>query len=467
MKRKEIAVRLAQREIDRFGRDESGVATIFACFMIMMMVLVGGIGVDLMHNEMERTRLQNTLDRAVLAAADLDQTLSAADVVRDYFEKSGFDGQPGQVTVDQGLNYRIVQAKAKTDHDTQFMHLMGVPELSAPAIGTAEERISNVEVSLVVDISGSMRWNSKIDNLRTAANEFVDQLIKEETEDLISISLIPYSEHVNAGQHLFNALPAKNHRHNYSFCVEFPDTDFSSAGLTNGHVYDQMQHFQWYNSDSNAVDNTTCPRRTYEWIQPLSQSELDLTTQINQLQPRAQTSIFLGLKWASALLDPSTRSMVSTLVNNGEIDSAFAGRPADYNDPETLKTIVVMTDGKNTQSYRIENWAYDSNSEYVHWKNYNFWYYLNRYVYSGYHHYYYESKYTAAAGDSLTDSICTAAKAQGVVIWGVGFEVDDHGASVLRDCASSPAHFFRVEGVEITEAFKSIASQINQLRLTQ
>jgi len=37
----------------------------------------------------------------------------------------------------------------------------------------------------------------------------------------------------------------------------------------------------------------------------------------------------------------------------------------------------------------------------------------------------------------------------------------------MENWASSPSHFCRVEGVEITEAFKSIARTINQLRLTQ
>jgi hypothetical protein len=37
----------------------------------------------------------------------------------------------------------------------------------------------------------------------------------------------------------------------------------------------------------------------------------------------------------------------------------------------------------------------------------------------------------------------------------------------MQDCASSPSHFFRVEGVELSEAFRAIARQINQLRLTQ
>jgi hypothetical protein len=37
----------------------------------------------------------------------------------------------------------------------------------------------------------------------------------------------------------------------------------------------------------------------------------------------------------------------------------------------------------------------------------------------------------------------------------------------MRYCASSDAHYYDVEGVEITDAFASIARTINQLRLIQ
>jgi hypothetical protein len=45
--------------------------------------------------------------------------------------------------------------------------------------------------------------------------------------------------------------------------------------------------------------------------------------------------------------------------------------------------------------------------------------------------------------------------------------VTNDSADVMRDCASTPSHFFRVEGIEIAAAFEAIARQINQLRLTQ
>lgn len=80
---------------------------------------------------------------------------------------------------------------------------------------------------------------------------------------------------------------------------------------------------------------------------------------------------------------------------------------------------------------------------------------------------FYYQKYDATTGDSLLNSVCTAAKNRGILIWSIGFEVSDHGAEVMQSCASSPSHFFRVEGVEISEAFSTIAQTLNQLRLTQ
>ena len=41
------------------------------------------------------------------------------------------------------------------------------------------------------------------------------------------------------------------------------------------------------------------------------------------------------------------------------------------------------------------------------------------------------------------------------------------GKAVIKDCASSDSHFFDVNGLEISDAFSSIASSIRKLRLTQ
>ena len=126
-----------------------------------------------------------------------------------------------------------------------------------------------------------------------------------------------------------------------------------------------------------------------------------------------------------------------------------------------------MTDGVNVDTVRIADRYYNSASERVHW-NRNA---LDRYLYYNVRSWqrssWYYTKYTANQANSMLSSICSAAKGKGIVIWSVGFEVTDASANIMRSCASSPSHFFRVEGEEITEAFQAIASQINQLRLVQ
>ena len=37
----------------------------------------------------------------------------------------------------------------------------------------------------------------------------------------------------------------------------------------------------------------------------------------------------------------------------------------------------------------------------------------------------------------------------------------------MQYCATTPAHYYDAEGIEISEAFASIAASINQLKLIQ
>ena len=69
--------------------------------------------------------------------------------------------------------------------------------------------------------------------------------------------------------------------------------------------------------------------------------------------------------------------------------------------------------------------------------------------------------------DNRTQDICDAAKAQNVIVYTIGFEAPSRGLSVLKNCASSASHFYDVDGLEISDAFASIASSIRKLRLTQ
>jgi len=277
--------------------------------------------------------------------------------------------------------------------------------------------------------------------------------------------VIPYSEHVSAGPEIMNQFNVA-WNNPYSHCLEFTDSDFDTSTLRRNKQYGQVQHMEWGNGGQN-LRNPVCPVGVHEDVVAFSQDTAALNNKIDRLVPRGSTSIFAGMKWAAGLLDPDFNSINVALAANGTTDPVFAARPAPFSDRETLKTVILMTDGQNHFSYRINDNYYANYSHAAHWNSYSLDWYLNRYVNSWQHNQWKYLKYWPEYGDSLLSNVCNAAKDKNIVIWSIGFEVSDHGANVMRDCASSPSHFFRVEGVEIRDAFSAIARQINQLRLTQ
>jgi hypothetical protein len=299
----------------------------------------------------------------------------------------------------------------------------------------------------------------------------VDAVINPATEDLVSISVIPYAEHVSVGEDIMAEINV-GRTHNYSHCIDFDQSDFerTTIGVNASGVpkqYEQAQHFFWGSTSSNDRSNPVCRYGTHDDIEAFSQNTTFLKDKISRLTPNGNTSIFLGMKWAAAMLDPTFQPINARLASKGHSDAEFANRPVPYTDITTLKTVILMTDGQNTSSKRINPSVYQNTSHYAHWNANSFDWWVNRNVRSNERYLWSTSKYWPDYGDTLLDNICDAAKAKNIVIWSIGFEVTDHSANVMRNCASSPSHFFRVEGVQITEAFRAIARQINQLRLTQ
>ena len=453
----------------RFAQGEEGNVTILSLALLAILALLASIAWDMNGNEYHRVRMQHTADRAVLAAADLDQTLDPQIVVQDYFDKVGYPELVTGVNVDEGLNFRKVSVSTTGIMGTDFIKgENGENEMQVRAYAEAEERVNNVEISMVLDISGSMGSGSKMSNLRDAASTFVDTVINPSTADLVSVSIVPYSEHVSAGPEIMSKFNV-NRNNPYSHCMEFSDSDFNVTNLRRDKSYKQVQHFQWgfFNGYNNDRSTPVCPTGADEDVVAFSQDADALKYKIGRLVPRGSTSIFAGMKWATGLLDPDFNTINASLAADGDTDPAFANRPAQFDDYETLKTVILMTDGQNHYSHRINDNYYANSSHAAHWNRYNLNWYLSRYVNNWQHSQFKYQKYWPAYGDSLLSNVCDAAKSKNIVIWSIGFEVSDHGANVMRNCASSPSHFFRVEGVEIKEAFKAIARQINQLRLTQ
>ena len=69
--------------------------------------------------------------------------------------------------------------------------------------------------------------------------------------------------------------------------------------------------------------------------------------------------------------------------------------------------------------------------------------------------------------DGQLQTACTGMKNKGVIIYGIAFEAPTLGAAQIASCATTSAHYFNATGLQIQSAFRAIASNISQLRLTQ
>lgn len=460
-----VTIRLRQwfsKEIKQFSRAEDGVMLALVMVMMLVMFTVAGIGVDLMRTEMERTRLQQTIDSSALAAAHKDNQILPKQVVMDYFAKADLASYVTEddITIGGENGGTSVMVDLRAEVKTPFLKNIGFETFTVPARGRAEQAYGNSEVSLVLDISGSMDENSRMTRLHTAAKEFVDTVLTDDSSNRVSLSLVPYTGDVNAGWEIFSRMNVRQ-LHNYSYCVQFTPDDFSTTAVSPDDHYLHGQHFSHVDRNFNYI---SCPTQSYEQITALSQNREALKTQIGRLTGRERTSIHIGVKWGAALLDPAARPLVNDMVDDSLIDEVFRDRPANFNS-QSMKVLVVMTDGVNTETKRIKDFAYDTPDMRAHWARHAISDWDNQ-VYSSVQDDLFDTYYSSSLGNTLLQNICDAAKNNGILIYSIGFEISNTSAQAMEDCASSPSHFYRVEGVNISDAFSSIARQLVQLRLT-
>jgi hypothetical protein len=503
-----------------FGKSESGSLLIFGVIIFVLMCVIGGIAVDMMRYEQRRTNMQQTLDRSVLAAASMTQRLDPTAVVNDYFDKADLTDSLDWVDVESGLNYRTVTASASSPLAPFFMQMIGVDSLELQAGSAAEQRISNVEVSLVLDISGSMN-GSRINNLRPAAREFVTSVLNTADSGRVSISIIPYNAQVNIGTTMMDAFNVSDTQTS-SACIELPDSVFSTNEISRTTSFKQNAHFDPYNYTSGSYNMLyNCPPQSGNIVTPLTDNETTLHAAINNLVVGGNTSIDLGVKWGAYLLNRNSNGVIQHLVTRGRVASKFNNRPLDPATEDVLKVLVVMTDGQNTTEYKVNDPYNSGNSNiYQHktygrisvyfdranttsdwwwprtnswntardgggsdsnydrltwpqvWENYSVTYVAYHFYalalnanYNTWRNTFMSSIYSNK--DTRLQQICSAAKANNIVVYGIGFEAPNDGRTQLRACASTESHYFDASGLEISTAFRAIANNISQLRLTQ
>lgn len=494
-------------------RSEDGSVIIFGVMISVMVLFFAGLAVDLMRTESARAKLQGALDRGMLAAADVDQKADRRQVVKEYMTAMGLaKWLVGEPTYEDGT----VSAAAKMDVSTIFANF--TDKFAVGVAGSATNKVAESEIALVLDISGSMgrpavdedgnsTGRTRIQELQRAANSFMDTVLAK-NDGKTSVSIVPFSEQVAVSKALFDGLKT-NKLHDFGYCISFAEDDFRTVGIDPNRTYPQSQQaqFHYVNRSSQIWAYMHCPVHSVGGqgdprVRVHSDDKAGLQAYVNGLNARAQTSIHYGMKWAAMLLDPSFRPVSQAMSSAGEVPARFAARPLAYN--SGLKAIVLLTDGTNTTTYKMRDEYYNGSKSYEErkqvrkcrstwWGGMECWYEYQTITHTYNPQYWYNNSFgdwlQAGLGRPLLDQygyeymrptvstresanrmmkmICDAAKAKGIVIYGVGVSLEEIGRTPMQDCVSSPSHYFDVRGGELNDAFQSIAEDFVALRLSR
>ncbi len=403
-----------------FRKDEDGAVVMFTLFAMLMMLIAGGIAIDVMRQEMNRARIQNTLDSAVLAGAGAPYGTDSKAIVQDFMAKAGMADYLGELDDDglnddddivQTLNSSKVSASAQMSMDTLLMQLSGVKTLGAAAASSAERRVPKLEVAMVLDVSGSMDDNSKLVNLKSAGKKFVTSILNSSEYGDAVISVVPFSWDVSPGWDIIDALDV-DARHDYSTCLQFTPDDYKTTAIDPQETQTQLIYTSEYDNGFDKLNSVyrTCYNEPNAEILPYSISEAALHAKIDALEANGNTSGNQGMKWGAALLDPKFESVKTALSKvvigeepmqdaegtaildeNGDpvtqpiymVDPLVGVVPAAYDEGETMKVVVMMGDGQNTYSNQFPLDSSfrgpDSFLHYVEWEQEQFKYAYKKY----------------------------------------------------------------------------------------
>jgi Flp pilus assembly protein TadG len=188
-------------------RDRRGGIATFMAAAIVPLIAFAGLAIDTSRGYLMKARLSSALDSAALAGGRAMHDPALRDEMVTRFFNANFPANymgatitGPTITIDSVNNTITLDASAEMA--ATLMQVLGVDTMSVG--GNTEVKLSsrNVEVSLVLDYTGSM-GGSKIADLRDAAKELIDIIVKDvQTPHFSKVALVPYSRAVNVGSYL-------------------------------------------------------------------------------------------------------------------------------------------------------------------------------------------------------------------------------------------------------------------------
>ena len=443
-----------------FSATDGNVAVLFTLAAVPLISFVG-VAVDYSRANSARSSMQSALDStALMVSKDLTSgTITTSQIgtqAQAYFTALYTNADAKSVTVTasytaaSGSNGSTVQVNGSGSINTDFMKLMGFPNMKFNASSTSTWGANLLRVALVLDNTGSMQDYNKIGNLKTASQNLVTQLsaLAKNPGD-VYISVVPFEIDVNVGTsnvaaswlrwdlwdpknysnssqpwntycnggywmtmaqckghgYTWNHTPSTSNKSQWNGCVTDRDQsyDISSAAPTS-----QSTYFP-------ADQDQSCPAAQ---ILPLTYNWTTVNSTINAMTPAGATNQTIGLQWGWLSL----------------LQQSPLNAPAESANTNYQHIIVLFTDGLNTGN----RWSGDFSN-------------------------------TSTQVDARMKALCDNIKATGVTIYTVQIDTDGAGQSaVLPYCASGTGNFFMLtQPSQIATAFQEIGTSISKLRVAR
>ena len=433
----------------------------FALIAVPLVAVSGG-GTDIYFAQLERSRLQSTLDAAVLAgSATQSEGEDGRQTVKDYLKKNFSDptGHQASDVTKVDADKAIIESTASAKIQTSFLNVIGISEIDIQARSAATYGGQLTEVAIALDVTGSMNDGTKLADAKAAAKDLVDILFTvpgtNKQNEKVKIGVVPFASYVNVGTSARSSswldVPADYSTTTYSCQNESTCTGGYDKKTTtcwsDGIPYSCTQNVcKGYTTTNVCKDRTS----TYKWYGCVGSR---LGTADQQAEATSSSRI-------PGLLNIGCNKTLTRLTTNkGTVVSAIAGlsaggetyiapgvlwgwrvlsSKAPYGDGDddpvkTRKAIVIMTDGANTLS---------ANKTYHNGTN-------------------------VTASNTMLATTCANAKAEKITIYTVAFAVTDTSIKkILTDCATSASYFFDSKNsAELKAAFNQIGQQLSSRRL--
>ena len=447
----QLATKL-RKHASSFASNQSGNIFMITALTIFAVMGAAGVAVDYSRVSNAKFQMEQSLDAALLATGvEVINGENDPNKLRAYFDKffmANLEGQSGF-----GEEFRVtafsfdpdtgeVSAETEVYIEATLMRAFGHDDLEIRSNGSAIFDRTDVEVAMMLDVTGSMR-GQKLRDLKAAAQDAIDILMPNNSSSGTRISLVPYAGSVNVKGYKEKVVSGGTQVADAGEVLASGDTHGTDGNCVTerGGFYaaTDESYKQARIGDDVRTDRSAfkCPRDKSS-IEPLTDRKSKLKSKIRGFSATGVTAGHLGIAWSYYTLSEKWRD----LWKNGS-------KPAAYS-AGTQKIAILMTDGEfNTYYYgTTEPGNPDS-------------------AYGG---------ENIDNSNTLAMNLCEDMKADkngapGITIYSIAFQAPASAEATLRACANddteTDVYYFSADnGQELRDAFRSIAASIQRLRIS-